>query len=119
MIIDVAHGIISYGYITEVYSRNGAYYGFIVSCDPPYRTFFFHENERGVLVRGDYEMPVIIPLGNRFSGPTISHLKNPEVGDPVAYYPGVSDRGPIARMWSIFLSRKPSFSAPYLAEIKN
>ena len=111
--IDPSHAFIAYGTVIEVYSSNGRRYGFIANSDNPRRTLFFHENERGAYIQGDYQMPVIIPLSNRFSGPTIPQ-KNPEVGDLVAYYLGTSDRGLFARIWcTIPPSKKSSFPAAY------
>ncbi|TFG35771.1 MAG: hypothetical protein E4H47_00680 [Parcubacteria group bacterium] len=111
--IDPSHAFIAYGTVTEVYSSNGRRYGYIANSDRPRRKIFFHENERGVYAQGDYQMPVIITLPDRFSGPTIPQ-KNPAVGDLVAYYLGISDRGPFARSWcTIPPSKKSSFPAAH------
>jgi hypothetical protein len=108
--IDTSHAVIAYGSVVEVYSRNGSCYGFIANSDPPHRMIFFHENQRGVYVNGDYQMPVIMPILDKFSGPTI-RMKNPDVGDLAAYYLGFSERGPLARVWCLVPTKKPAFKS--------
>jgi len=67
-----------------------------------------HPNNRGVIVRGDYGLPVIVSNAeltetNLFSGPTLVQ-KKPEVGDRVIYYPG---NGKYAIRWAIDPPKKP------------
>jgi hypothetical protein len=109
------HAIIRYGIITETYLGLHGRWGFIVPDDGLKTRVFFHDGQRGIIVRGSYGFPLVMSIEElepSAASPTIVLKNIPEVGARVAYYQGTNGKGLFARRWGLIPPSKTGNTIP-------
>lgn len=119
--IKMDHAIIRYGVITETYLGRSGRYGFIIPHDGLKSPVFFHDDQRGTIVRGSYGFPLVLSIKElkpSAVSPVIILKNTPDVGANVAYYLGTNGRGPFAIRWGLIPPSKPGNTIPFPALAK-